>query len=30
MYHAKQTGRNGVAYVELGGGFARLRLEERV
>ena len=30
MYHAKETGRDGVAYVDLGGGFARLRLEERV
>jgi diguanylate cyclase (GGDEF)-like protein len=29
MYHAKQTGRDGVAYVELDGGFARLRPEER-
>jgi diguanylate cyclase (GGDEF)-like protein len=27
MYHAKQTGRDGVAYVEVNGGFARLRLE---
>jgi diguanylate cyclase (GGDEF)-like protein len=30
MYHAKETGRDGVAYADLGGGFARLRLEERV
>ncbi|HEX3467747.1 MAG TPA: GGDEF domain-containing protein [Candidatus Elarobacter sp.] len=29
MYHAKQTGRDGVAYVELDGGYSRLRLEER-
>lgn len=29
MYHAKQTGRDAVAYVELDGGYARLRLEER-
>jgi diguanylate cyclase (GGDEF)-like protein len=30
MYHAKATGRDGVAYVDLGGGFTRLRIEERV
>jgi diguanylate cyclase (GGDEF)-like protein len=30
MYHAKETGRDGVAYVDLDGGFARLLLEERV
>jgi diguanylate cyclase (GGDEF)-like protein len=30
MYYAKQSGRDGVAYVDVDGGFARLRLEERV
>ncbi len=30
MYHAKATGRDGVAYVDLDGGFARLAREERV
>ncbi len=29
MYHAKQNGRDGVAYVELDGGFARLEPEGR-
>jgi diguanylate cyclase (GGDEF)-like protein len=30
MYHAKQSGRDGVAYCARDGGFARLRTEERV
>jgi diguanylate cyclase (GGDEF)-like protein len=29
MYHAKETGRDGVAFVDVDGGFARLRREER-
>jgi len=30
MYHAKESGRDGVAYCTGDGGFARLRTEERV
>jgi diguanylate cyclase (GGDEF)-like protein len=30
MYHAKESGRDGVAYVDLDGGFVRLPAEERV
>jgi diguanylate cyclase (GGDEF)-like protein len=30
MYHAKESGRDGVAYSAAAGGFVRLRTEERV